>query len=502
MRKKISDMEKSMTGQLPIEIIYNILMDLSYSDTMNYCSTNREGTVICNDELFWKRKLDHKYTSSNGMKPSDYTKYSMDTPQYRNLYRKWETEIELPVENIVTSEVMMFRLSTSTSPVMLGQNHIIHIIKVIVRNGSVLALEDLINRGIIPRDRYWKYYLMKDAIIYNRIPILHWSERNGLLYNAFAMRLDGIMRDYPNLSIDVLEWLKTRNILPSALGLGFAVFHDRFDIAQWLINNGIIPQDQSVDAIIHNDNPPGTMLNKLEWFAQHGILPGEGGIGFFIVNNSESSILDLFNWLESKGFVPYQSIFILALSHHLLNVLQWMEQRHYLPNTQTANEIATEYNDPFMLQYLALRGIYPTPEAIAQAIDNNEFRTMISWLINDLPKYQSTFDPSSTFSPFSPSNPKIKNPLTGRLISVGGLAYNTLVKKGIIVSGAISPSSPGSLIQTMPGSLIQTMPGQNSNEIINPDDPSKALNPVTNRWIVRGGNKYNELVRRGLIVPR
>lgn len=38
--------------------------------------------------------------------------------------------------------------------------------------------------------------------------------------------------------------------------------------------------------------------------------------------------------------------------------------------------------------------------------------------------------------------------------------------------------------------------------MIKPDDQSKVLNPETNRWIVRGGNKYNELVRRGIIVPR
>jgi hypothetical protein len=42
--------------------------------------------------------------------------------------------------------------------------------------------------------------------------------------------------------------------------------------------------------------------------------------------------------------------------------------------------------------------------------------------------------------------------------------------------------------------------GVPSVEQVKPDDPSKVLNLESGRWIGRGGVKYNDLIKRGVIV--
>ena len=179
----------------------------------------------------------------------------------------------------------------------------------------------------------------------------------------FDIGMDGIIQQYPTLSIDILEWFKKRYILPTSFGIGYAMAIDRFDIVQWLQKNNRSPTQLSLYAYI-SSNTSNNIIDKLNWFAQYNILPETEDINQFIINNSssQSSIITILQWLESKDIPIQQHWIVLALLHHSSDILQWMEQRHHLPTTHTLDQIETY--DPFILLWSAQRGIYPTSKLI------------------------------------------------------------------------------------------------------------------------------------------
>jgi hypothetical protein len=43
------------------EIVENILLNLSYNDIMSYCRTSIDANKVCQDDTFWKNKLDRDF---------------------------------------------------------------------------------------------------------------------------------------------------------------------------------------------------------------------------------------------------------------------------------------------------------------------------------------------------------------------------------------------------------------------------------------------------------
>lgn len=104
----------SSISDVPLEIMYNILLRMSYKDILNYCKMNREANMLCNDDLFWMNKLDidfgyvpddlwvrlHKDFISivNGksvLTPSKYVKaFSHPDKRGRNIYKRWNNYIQ------------------------------------------------------------------------------------------------------------------------------------------------------------------------------------------------------------------------------------------------------------------------------------------------------------------------------------------------------------------------------------------------------------------------
>ena len=144
---------------VPVEVIYNILIDLCYADTVNYCSTNRDAKKICDDDMFWKQKLDRKYSSElvNGKKPSDYAKYLNHRTRYRNIYREWELGAAMLFTDVIDTDVIdanlidtnlriadfiMFKLDTG----FMNGNNVTLIIWTIASSGSEQAFDELVSR--------------------------------------------------------------------------------------------------------------------------------------------------------------------------------------------------------------------------------------------------------------------------------------------------------------------------------------------------------------------
>lgn len=261
---------------LPIDVARNILMELSYAHTLQYCSTSNEAMRICDDNLFWKEKLDTKYSSSNGLKPSDYTKYliSILDNSYKVIYEKWEHMAELSFSEIVgegngydIADVIIFRLDIDPNLMILS--YISPIIRIIVRGGSILALEELLNRGFIPINKTSTNLLIKNAVEYNRVDVLNFLEQRNIFYDALKYGLINIDSFY-TINIDTIKWLMERNILNMKNIIGYAIGYDRFDIVYYLEENGILPEQSDVDIVLQN-NRIGHITDKLDWLAEHGL---------------------------------------------------------------------------------------------------------------------------------------------------------------------------------------------------------------------------------------
>lgn len=262
---------------LPTDIARGMLMGLSYNNTVEYCSTSDEAMRICSDNLFWKEKLDTRYTSNNRLKPSDYMKYlnpALDN-RYEVIYEKWEYTIELPFLEVVeiaynVSDVIMYKLDSNPNTIILP--YIGWVVRAIIYSGSVLALEELLNRGLIQMSNYWVEKLIMDAIRYNRVDILNFLEQRNLSYDISKHGLIKIdTYQFDTISIDMIKWLMKRNILYMKNIIGYAIAYDRFDIVYYLEESGISPEQSDVNIVITH-NRIGHITDKLDWLAEHGIL--------------------------------------------------------------------------------------------------------------------------------------------------------------------------------------------------------------------------------------
>lgn len=73
---------------LPLEIIYKILLNLSYSDILNYCGVNTHSTHLYIDVYFWMMKLDKDFIINGDLRPSEYIK-SYNPNMGNNVYKRW-----------------------------------------------------------------------------------------------------------------------------------------------------------------------------------------------------------------------------------------------------------------------------------------------------------------------------------------------------------------------------------------------------------------------------
>lgn len=90
--------------KLPYEIIeYHIIFHLSYLDILNWCKAYPKFKYIYEDNIFWKCKLDNKYTiiGINGLKciPTYYIKYHTKELLCET-YKRWEIHQDINLSSI------------------------------------------------------------------------------------------------------------------------------------------------------------------------------------------------------------------------------------------------------------------------------------------------------------------------------------------------------------------------------------------------------------------
>jgi hypothetical protein len=102
--------------------------------------------------------------------------------------------------------------------------------------------------------------------------------------------------------------------------------------------------------------------------------------------------------------------------------------------------------------------------------------------------------------PSNVSNLKFKNPTSNRQIKIGGKAYNSLIKKGII-------DNDGNILISVVKIDKKNNPDYEYSETTkryikkknSKNDEEYVKNPESNRYIKIGGKSHKDLVKRGVI---
>lgn len=199
-------------AQLPIEVIWNILLDMPYLDIMSFCKTGiPEVQEICDSDEFWISKLDKEYTvqSSDDVIhiPSSYiTVYRNDEETGRDIYVRWVRGlyIPLPTEFNVTLTYLTDNLNINVDIIlfrvdMIGINNIqlMKIIQVLqmlaAQKGSIDLLDKLIQIGGVK-----SMVLMSIALRYDQMHVADWIFDNKIKqiinYNDFAQLEKGELK--------------------------------------------------------------------------------------------------------------------------------------------------------------------------------------------------------------------------------------------------------------------------------------------------------------------
>ena len=90
---------------LPYEMVYKIMLTVSFDDIVSFCKISTRNKKLCDDSVFWMEKLDQDFSYINDVgtrvKASDYVKHYHHTDQRGiDIYRRW-----LEHENLIVVDV-------------------------------------------------------------------------------------------------------------------------------------------------------------------------------------------------------------------------------------------------------------------------------------------------------------------------------------------------------------------------------------------------------------
>jgi len=232
------------------EIMSQVLLQLDYKELVKSCQTNKDFNKVCQDDYFWKLKVEHDYGMLTRDKPLDIT--------YRQQYVDF---------------------MTSKYPLLA------------VNQGRLDILKLLERKGIYPDRKAANY-----AAELGHLEILKWLAQILGLYpdetGANYAAADGYL--------DILKWLaQVKNLYPDENGADYATLRGHLEVLKWLAQQNIYPAEYYLDDIAGNGH-----LDILKWLAQvKHYYPDQHGANLAVMNGH----LDVLQWLaQVKGVYPDQ----------------------------------------------------------------------------------------------------------------------------------------------------------------------------------------------------
>ena len=185
------------------ETINEVLLQLSYVDIMNYCATNIQSRTICNDSYFWMNKLDRDFSiivNGKNLIPSQYvTQYEINNG--RETYKRWTEILAIVFDN---QYVEMFSDRT-----WIDKNYDV----IIFRVDKGEYNDDILN------------ILMTRALYQSKINVLEWLKAMNRIPSQEDV--NGVAR-YDN--IQVLNWLERHGLIPDQEGANFAAKKEKLGV--------------------------------------------------------------------------------------------------------------------------------------------------------------------------------------------------------------------------------------------------------------------------------
>lgn len=364
-----------MLDVLCLEIIYEILFYLSYSDIINYCHVCTKFKTLYSDITFWLRLLDRDFSIVGQNKPSTYAnkesgRYMYDRWEYitsryinfqfielhpsklhqdlipvtkcdpkyliKDKYSQHEHDIN-SFQIYINDDVIYYYLITNAYPSWVDLKNIlgaaikynkIHIIEYLVHNqikpydgdmsnilihGNLSLLQYFINHNIFP-----KCYDIKALLIKPDYKILYWLLEQNICFTAIEYVLTDAMRTIAPQTLSILE---EYGVLPNIQGANQTVKHSNLLALEWILQRDIHP-DIFVSAL------ETCNLDIIHMLKQAGILKDHNLYYYAVQHNS----INLIKYLNNNGVIPHQNIVNMAALYHNLDMLIFFEKLNFIPN--------------------------------------------------------------------------------------------------------------------------------------------------------------------------
>jgi hypothetical protein len=264
----------SLSAYVP-EITSQILLSLDYEDLINACQTNKDFNKVCQDEYFWKLKVEHDYGMLTQDKPLNIT--------YRQQYI-----------DLMTIEDLKFAVLT----------------------GRLDLLKWLAKRGIYPDQRN-----ANGAAYRGQLEVLKWLAQIRGVYPD----QDGTNKAASMGRLEVLKWLaQTRDLYPDQHGISNAVLKGKLEVLKWLVQvRKFYPDQWNAGRAASRGQ-----LEFLDWLAQLNIYPDRRTVNDAALHNKSEVV----EWLAEHNIYPDQPTVDLLALVGLSEILQLLAQYNIHPN--------------------------------------------------------------------------------------------------------------------------------------------------------------------------
>lgn len=296
--KFYSGREQLLSGVKDVDTL--ILLDLDYKSLLAACSTEQYTNKICQDDFFWRQKVEKDMGS-------EVMKNKLPDMSYREQYRTLteDMKMEEAFTNGRLDYIIYKKHAISDRDLLIAAMH-----------GWINILEYTVNHGLL-----LPYNVTYAAVAGGQINVLQWLYNknipftDGLLINAVDWQHKnvvewllnhGITPKYPanvanaaalGNNVDMLNFLESKGILPNEFGFIEAVENGHKDAVQWLMDHNIIGENPIRAANIAAENGDIGMLELLE---SRGIFPNEDGANLIVDGRYRKTV----RWLAERGIYP------------------------------------------------------------------------------------------------------------------------------------------------------------------------------------------------------
>jgi hypothetical protein len=258
------------------EITSRILLSLNYDDLLNACRINKDFNKVCQDDYFWKLKVEHDYGMLTKYKPTNITYHqqyvdlmTIDDPDGAAMNGRLDELQRLAQDDIYPGQEGIDEAANAgyleisqwlarTKNLYPSPGGILYAIG----SGHLNILQWL--------DRIEKLYLEEEeanyAALSDQLEILKWMAQTRKLYPDQWGTNESAQEGY----LEVLKWLaQTRKLYPDQQGADYAAHQGHLEVLKWLAEaRKLYSSRRAVNRAAREGQ-----LEVLQWLAQNNIYP-------------------------------------------------------------------------------------------------------------------------------------------------------------------------------------------------------------------------------------